>query len=61
MARTDSPWLTLRQLADELNVSYETVRKWRARGTLPRCTKLPNRQIRVHREDLDLWLEARLT
>lgn len=58
--QTPAPWLTLRELAAELNVSYETVRKWRAGGTLPPCTKLPNRQLRVHREDLDLWLEARL-
>lgn len=57
MPTTNSPFLTLRQMADELGVSYETVRTWRKRGTMPHLVKLPNRQLRVHKADLDLWLE----
>jgi excisionase family DNA binding protein len=56
-----SPYLSLRQMAAELGVSYETVRAWRKKGVMPHLVKLPNGQLRVHREDLDLWLEDQAT
>ena len=52
-------WLTLQEVALELGVPYESVRKWRQRGKLPHTIKLPNGQLRIHRKDLDLWLEGR--
>ncbi|QKV97718.1 helix-turn-helix domain-containing protein [Streptomyces sp. NA02950] len=32
--------------------------RMRARGTAPKCVKLPNGQIRIRRADLDAWWEA---
>ena len=52
-------FISLKQLAVLLGVSYETTRKWRARGVLPHTIVLPNGQIRISLADLDAWLEER--
>jgi predicted DNA-binding transcriptional regulator AlpA len=51
--------LTVAQVCEELQIAQSTFYDWRAKGTGPRCIKLPNGQLRVHRADLDSWLDAR--
>ena len=58
-ANNDTEWFTLAQMAEVLMVSYDTIRKWRCRGEFPRAVTLPNGSIRIHRKDLELWLEGR--
>ena len=52
-------FMSLEDLAVLLAVSYETTRKWRARGELPHSVVLPNGQLRMSFADVDLWLEGR--
>jgi hypothetical protein len=33
--------------------------EWRAKGTGPRCIKLPNGQLRVRRAEYERWLTER--
>ncbi|MEV6314267.1 helix-turn-helix domain-containing protein [Streptomyces sp. NPDC051776] len=47
--------LTLTEALDEIGVSRAAFYRMRARGTAPRCLKLPNGQIRIRRSDLDAW------
>ena len=42
-----------------LCISSSTFYDWWAKGTAPRCIKLPNGEIRVRRTELDRWLAAR--
>lgn len=51
--------LTLAEVLAELRVSRSTFDTWRTLGTAPKCIKLPNGCIRVHRDDLDAWLSTR--
>jgi len=51
-----SPWLTVEQCLLELNIPRSTWEKWRQRGRAPRAKRLPNGQLRIHRECLDRWL-----
>lgn len=51
--------LTLGEVCQELQVSLSTFYDWRAKGTGPRCIKLPNGQVRVRLADLDMWLNTR--
>lgn len=54
-----SEWLTLAELGKEIQVSPNTLYKWRARGDFPAHTRLPNGQTRVHRDDLYAWMHRR--
>jgi excisionase family DNA binding protein len=49
--------LTIPDICAELAISRSTFYEWRAKGTAPRCIKLPNGEIRVRRTELDRWLE----
>lgn len=53
-------WLTLADIAEELDVSVRTVMRWVERGELP-AIELPGGRKRVHRQMFDAWLESRLT
>jgi predicted DNA-binding transcriptional regulator AlpA len=46
-------------LADLGDVSRRTFYEWRAKGTGPRCLKLPNGELRVRRTEYERWLSAR--
>jgi excisionase family DNA binding protein len=50
--------LTLVEVAAELRVPVETLRKWRARGTGPRAAKV-GRHLRYRRAEVDRWLAER--
>lgn len=52
-------YLTVAELCDELEISRDTYYKWRAKGTAPRCIKLPNGDLRIRREALEDWLTNR--
>jgi excisionase family DNA binding protein len=39
-----------------LSVSQHTLYKWLAKGDFPTYCRLPNNQVRVHREDLEVWM-----
>jgi predicted DNA-binding transcriptional regulator AlpA len=51
--------LTVAQVCDDLGISRSTFYEWRAKGTGPRCIKLPNGEIRVRRVELERWLDSR--
>jgi len=51
--------LTISQICEELQIAPSTFYEWRAKGTGPRCIKLPNGGIRVRRADFESWLDAR--
>ncbi|MBP2316530.1 helix-turn-helix domain-containing protein [Azospirillum soli] len=51
--------LTIPQIAERLQVSSKTIRRWIAAGDLP--TVRLGRQLRVQPQDLDLFLRQRWT
>ena len=51
--------LTIPEVCAELQISRSTFYYWRQTGKAPKCIKLPNGEIRVHRADLDTWITAR--
>ncbi len=57
---TKDRYLTLRQVADRLNVSVRYVRGLRQSGALPVAALSP-RCLRVRPEDLDRLVEDRMT
>lgn len=50
--------LTIAEVCDELSISKSTFYEWRTKGVAPKCTRLPNGGIRIHRDDLELWLNS---
>lgn len=57
--RTTEPgkvWLTLADVADELDVSTRTVMRWVERGQFP-AVMLPGGRKRIHRDEFQTWLE----
>jgi excisionase family DNA binding protein len=51
--------LTLAEVCEELGISRSTFYDWRAKRKAPRCITLPNGSIRIRRDELDRWLDAR--
>lgn len=54
-------WLTLPEVAQELGVSYTSVRAWANRRENPLPTWLPEgnrKQRKVKREELNAWIES---
>lgn len=50
--------LTITAFCEELDVARSTFYDWRAKGSAPRCIKLPNGEIRIRRQDLERWLDT---
>jgi predicted DNA-binding transcriptional regulator AlpA len=48
--------LTVLDFCAELGVARSTFYEWRAKGTGPRCIRLPNGELRIRRTDVDAWL-----
>lgn len=46
------------EICAELGVARRTFYDWRAKGRAPKCIKLPNGDLRVHRDEFDRWLES---
>jgi excisionase family DNA binding protein len=51
--------LTVDEICADLDISRRTFYEWRAKGTAPKCMKLPNGELRVRRSEYERWLEAR--
>lgn len=51
--------MTVAEICDDLSISARTFYEWRAKGTAPKCSKLPNGELRVRHADYERWLEAR--
>jgi predicted DNA-binding transcriptional regulator AlpA len=49
--------LTLAEVRKELRIERSTFYDWRARAGHPKCSKLPNGELRIVRRDLDEWFE----
>ena len=55
-AHTQSSWMTLYDVADELCLSYQTVRRWHSQRRLPRSYRFGS-AVRIKRGDFDRWIE----
>ncbi|WP_019630216.1 helix-turn-helix transcriptional regulator [Actinomadura atramentaria] len=51
--------LTVAQICKDLGIASRTFYEWRAKGTGPRCIKLPNGALRVRRAEFERWLDTR--
>jgi predicted DNA-binding transcriptional regulator AlpA len=51
--------LTVDEICVDLDISRRTFYEWRAKGTAPKCIKLPNGELRVYRVEYQRWLDAR--
>jgi predicted DNA-binding transcriptional regulator AlpA len=51
--------LTVDEICADLHISRRTFYEWRAKGTAPKCSKLPNGELRVRRAEYERWLEVR--
>lgn len=52
-------WLTLDQIAAELQIPKATLYAWRAKSDFPRAARC-GKHLRVLREDFDAWLQGKL-
>jgi predicted DNA-binding transcriptional regulator AlpA len=57
--RRSNDRLTVADICADLGISRRTFYEWRAKGTAPKCTKLPNGELRIYRAEYRRWLEAR--
>jgi predicted DNA-binding transcriptional regulator AlpA len=57
--RSSDQTLTVAEFCAELGVARSTFNDWRAKGTGPRCIKIPNGELRIRRTEVDRWLRAR--
>ena len=56
----DSPWLTRRQAAKYLHVTFDTMQNWGSRGEGPPYSRPHPQMVRYHLDDLDAWLRAHM-
>lgn len=54
-AATDREWLSVDDLAGELDLPVTTIYAWRARGRGPRAHKI-GKYLKFRRGDVDTWL-----
>lgn len=47
--------LTVDEFCAEMKISRSTFYEWKAKGRAPRCHRLPNRELRIDRVDIDQW------
>ncbi len=52
--------ITARSVAEQLDVSSETVLRWTRKGKVP-AVKLPSGQIRYDEDELAAWIKSRAT
>ncbi|MER5726674.1 helix-turn-helix domain-containing protein [Streptomyces sp. NPDC002418] len=52
-ASTESPWLTVREVAQHYRVSTRTITRWVASGELRSHRIGPGRLVRIHRSSLE--------
>ena len=49
-------WLTIDELAEELQVPVRTIYAWRVKGTAPRGATF-GKHVRFRRSDVEAWVE----
>jgi predicted DNA-binding transcriptional regulator AlpA len=52
-------YLKVEEFCAEMDIARSTFYEWRAKGEAPRCIKLPNGKIRIHRAEYERWLGSR--
>jgi excisionase family DNA binding protein len=52
-ARTESPWLTVREVALFYRVSTRTITRWVASGEIRSHRIGPGRLVRIHRSEIE--------
>lgn len=57
--RPSDQTLTVAEFCAELGIARSTFNDWRAKGTGPRCIKIPNGELRIRRTEFERWLSAR--
>ncbi|SDO94326.1 transcriptional regulator, AlpA family [Actinopolyspora xinjiangensis] len=58
MPKRSGNWMTVAEFCEELGIARSTFDLWRAKGTAPRCIRLPNGSLRIRRTDFDTWLDT---
>lgn len=58
MPQLREPHMKLADVLGELGMSRAAFYRMRARGTSPKCLKLPNGQLRFRRADFEKWLNT---
>lgn len=53
----DHTWVSVDDLADELQIPKSTIYGWKSRGIGPRWTRV-GKHLRARRTDIDLWLNS---
>lgn len=60
MNLADAPdYLTVKQLAEVLQVPPGTIYRWRHQGTGPRVVRLSGRHVRFRRADVQAFVDSR--
>ena len=59
ISRRCTEWLTVAEVCAEIKISRSTFYEWRAKGIAPESVKVPNGGLRVSRDALDAWWDAR--
>jgi predicted DNA-binding transcriptional regulator AlpA len=57
--RRSNDRLTVADICADLGISRRTFYEWRAKGTGPKCIKIPNGELRISHADYDRWLNSR--
>ncbi|MCQ1582632.1 helix-turn-helix domain-containing protein [Streptomyces globisporus] len=52
-ASTESPWLTVREVAEHYRVSTRTITRWVATGEIRSHRIGPGRLVRIHRSEIE--------
>ncbi|MET8756857.1 helix-turn-helix domain-containing protein [Lentzea sp. NPDC004782] len=50
--------LTVEELCEELKISRSTLNDWIKKRRAPKFSRLPNKQLRFDRRDVDAWLDG---
>lgn len=59
-SRAQCGMLTVDEILEDLgDISRRTFYEWRAKGTSPKCIKLPNGELRIRRVEYERWLATR--
>ncbi|MFF4415224.1 helix-turn-helix transcriptional regulator [Streptosporangium sp. NPDC001559] len=59
MPRASAKKITVDYICKDLEISRSTFYDWRTKGRAPKCTKLPNGELRIYLTDYENWLADR--
>ena len=58
MTTTDDQLVTAHELAEQMNVSTQTIRRWWKSGHMPAPRRFGRRVIRWRRSEIEQWIET---